>query len=521
MNIGDWPYKRARTWPDRPFLEENGRTLDNRAFNAAVNRTACGLIRRGVSPGDRVMALMGNSGGFLALLFGCAKIRAIFVPANVALTPSELGELVSDCDPRLLVHSPEWTETAERAAAKAGRTGGSSVPAAELTGNAMDAGAESLEPRERMESGQSMEPAAPRPKRHDPAMILYTSGTAGRPKGAVLTHDNLLFGAIHSLIGYGLDSSCASLVVAPLYHIGALAASVLPVVYAGGRLVLQPFDNPSEIVRLIERERITFLFAVPVMFRMMTQCAAWEAADFSRVHFFIAGGAPMPVSLLRKYREEKGVRFVQGYGMTETGRLTALDLEDAERKSGSVGKEVFHTFLSIADENGEEAAPGQVGEIRVKGPTVCSGYWNRPAETEAAFVDGWFRTGDLGDRDPEGFLYLKGRSSDLIISAGRNIYAGEVERALEALPQVAEAAVTGRPDPRRGEAVAAYVRLREHERPDAARLLAAVRETLAPYKIPKTVEFVEDFPRNGAGKILKRKLGDRSGKPAPPTKGSP
>jgi fatty-acyl-CoA synthase len=340
----------------------------------------------------------------------------------------------------------------------------------------------------------------------DPLLILFTSGTTGLLKGAVLTHENLLFGAVQSLLSYGLGPSCKSLVVAPLFHIGALVASAASVIYAGGTLVIRDFDNPSEIIHLIVREKINYLFAVPVMYKMMCKAPAWEGADFSHVHFFIAGGAPMPVPLIRRYQEEKGVRFVQGYGMTETLRVTSLDLEDAQRKAGSIGKELFHTSVRIVDDAGRDVPPETAGEILVKGPTVFSRYWNDPEATAAALRDGWFHTGDLGTRDGEGFLYIVGRKSDLIISAGQNIYAAEVEHAIEGIAQVSEAAVVGVPDPMRGEVAAAFVVLKEPGSLAAADVTAALRGRLAPYKIPKKILLVETLPRTGSGKIHKEEL---------------
>jgi len=248
------------------------------------------------------------------------------------------------------------------------------------------------------------------------------------------------------------------------------------------------------------------MFAVPVMFKMMAKSPAWSDADFSRVKFFIAGGAPMPVALIRKYQEEKNVVFAQGYGMTETLRLTSLDLADAREKAGSIGKEVFHTLLRLVDPQGNEVPDGEVGEIIVKGPTVFSGYWRQPEATAQVMRRGWFHTGDLGRRDGEGFIYLAGRKSEMIICAGENIYAVEVEQAIDSLPQVAEAAVIGVPDDQRGEVPAAFVVLKKEARLTAVDLTAALQGRIAAYKIPRKIRFMEALPRNSAGKVIKREL---------------
>jgi len=336
---------------------------------------------------------------------------------------------------------------------------------------------------------------------------MYTSGTTGDPKGAMLSHGNILFGAIHSLVGYGMDKTFKSLVVAPLFHIGALAASATPVIYAGGSLILKSFYNASEVIKLIVRERINYMFAVPVMFQLMAKSDEWDKADFSHVHYFISGGAPIPIEVIRKYQDEKGIGFVQGYGLTETGRLTSLDLEDSISKAGSVGKEVFHIDLRIVDNDGRDVPPGEPGEIIVRGPNVFLGYWNKPAETAQAMAGGWFHTGDMGRRDEDGFVYIIGRKQELIISSGENIYPAEVERVVLALPQVKEAAAVAMPDPaKRGEVVAAFVTLKEGQSITEEELINALQGQIAHFKIPKRIFFLDDFPRNATGKILKKEL---------------
>ncbi len=500
MNIGEWVLKRARTHPQRPFLKHGGLAFDNRQFNARVNRLAHLLATFDVGKGQRVATLMANGSAFLELLFACAKTGALLVPLNTKLALPEMTHIIADSAPQLLVYSPSFGERVRAllpgspAIAHCLCDGPGAAPGhADMANLAL--------------SFPEAEPlVAEAVEIRDPLLIMYTSGTTGAPKGAVLSHENILFGAIHSLIGFGLSDSCRSLVVAPLFHIGALAASATPVIYAGGSLVIEPFDNPSEVIELITRERINYLFAVPVMFEMLTKSPRWEKADFSHVHFFISGGAPMPLPLIRKIQHEKGIRLSQGYGMTETLRLTALDLEDVERKAGSVGKEVFHTFLRIVDDQGGDLPAGEIGEILVRGPTVFDTYWNKESESRNAFCGDWFRTGDLGRRDEEGFVFLSGRKIDLIISSGENIYAAEVERAIEALPQVAQAAVIGLPDPRRGEVVAACVRLKAAQALSEAALLEGLEGKIADFKLPRKIFFVEDFPRNSAGKILKREL---------------
>ena len=502
MNIGEWSGKRAYLYPERPFLKQEDFTCSNLQFDRRVNRVAHGLLRLDIAKGDRVAALMVNGSAFLEIFFACAKIGAIFVPLNHQLAMVEVQRILLDCRPKALFYSncfaPVVLQLDDVARLPCSRPHPEGIAAAAEVFD--DPALESL----------TFEPALPwEVSMSDPLVIMFTSGTSGSLKGAVLTHENFLFGAVHGMLSYGINAATVSLVLAPLFHIGALAASAAQVVYAGGTLVLRNFDNPSEVLHLIAKERINYVFAVPVMFKMLTKAPAWEDADFSHVHFFMAGGAPMPVSLLRKYREEKAVNFAQGYGMTETQRITALELVDAGRKIGSIGKEVFHTRVRIVGDDGRDVPDGEAGELIVQGPTVFAGYWNNPVATAAALKDGWFHTGDLGRRDGEGFLFIVGRKTDLIISSGENIYAAEVEHAIEALSGVSEAAVVGLADVHRGEVPVAFVVLKNAGSLSAEEVCAFLKGRLAAYKIPKRVIFVQALPKTGSGKVHKHELKTR------------
>jgi fatty-acyl-CoA synthase len=501
MNVGEWVTKRTLSYPERLFLkEEDGREFNNRTFNERVNRMAHALADLGIVKGERVAALMLNSSEFLEIFFACGKTGAIMVPVNFRLAVPELIYILKDSAPHALVYSSDFSEKVQ-----AIKTAG--LPMEHYFRHGGDKLAEDPPIADFAARFSADEPVPVREVTDDdPLFIMYTSGTTGDPKGAVLTHGNILFGAIHSLVGYGVNHTYKSLVVAPLFHIGGLVASATPVIYAGGSLVLQSFYNASEVIKLIQREKINYMFAVPVMFQVMTKSEEWDKADFSHVHYFISGGAPIPTPVIRMYQEEKGVYFVQGYGMTEAGRLTSLLLEDSIRKAGSVGKELFHLQLRIVDKNDRDVAPGEAGEIIVKGPNVFTQYWNKPKETAEAIRDGWFHTNDMGRRDEEGFVYVIGRKQELIISSGENIYPVEVERVIQALPQVREAAAVAMPDETRGEVVAAFVMLHEGQQITEDDLTHALDGQIANFKIPKKVIFVTDFPRNPAGKILKREL---------------
>jgi fatty-acyl-CoA synthase len=503
LNIGEWISKRAIVHPEKPFLTDKDKAYNNRQFNERVNKTANALTDFGVMKGDRVALLMSNCSEFLEVVFGCAKIGAIVVPLNFRLATAELVYIIKDCEPGILIYSDEFTTKIKEI--KAADTGVQKYFRQGSEGTTEDAPFADYVSRYTADEPKIIAAADLK----DPLFILYTSGTTGDPKGAVLTHQNILFGAIHSLLGYGVDRSYKSLVVAPLFHIAALDASVTPIIYAGGSIMISSFYSAAEVLNTISKEKINYMFAVPVMFQMMTEAEEWKDADLSHVHFFISGGAPISLPIIKKYQEEKNVGFVQGYGLTEACRVTSLDLEDSISKAGSVGKEVFHLNLRIVDDKGNNLRPNETGEIIIQGPNVFAGYWRKDTATTSTMKNGWFHTGDMGRRDEDGFIYIVGRKMEMIISSGENVYPAEVERALQSLPQIKEAAVVGIPDHKRGEVVGAFVIPHKNIQITGNDIRAALRGKIAHYKIPKKIIFVEEFPRNQVGKVLKRILKNR------------
>ncbi len=504
MNCGEWILKRAVQFADRPFVKDGERQLQNGEFNHQVNRLSHYLLSLGIKKGDRVACLLENSIELLELFFACSKTGAIFVPLNYHLAAPELAYMLNNSGSRLLVYTTDFHSQVQLIKSQLKEIISYLVVDAKSSGPGQNfehviSGFDSSEPvaTEEVELG-------------DPLMILYTSGSTGTPKGALLSHQNILFSAIHSLVGYGLNKTYKSLIAAPLFHVSALLAATIPVIYAGGSLVIMKAFNPLQALDLIEREKINYIFAVPVMYQLMTQAARWEAIDMSHVHFFIAGGASLPVALIKKYYQEKGVYFAQGYGMTETGRLSALELQDSIKNAGSVGKEVFHVTMRIVDENDRDVPSGHTGEIIVKGPNVFLGYWNMDEANKAAFKNGWFYTADLGRRDEEGFLYIIGRKQDMLIFSGENIYPAEIEKAIQSIPAVKEVAVIGKKVAKKGDVAVAFISLKDGETLTKKELIHKLQGQIADFKIPREVFFLKELPRNSLDKIdrlaLKRRL---------------
>jgi len=474
--------------PRRVALSHRGRDLTYRDLHTRVNRLAHALAELGVRRGDRIAYLGPNHPATVETFFAAGALGAVFVPLNNRLTAPELSYIVDDAGAGTIVLGEGQS--------------GDGLPGRHLTASAYEDLLASGDP------GPLDEPVS----RDDLCLIMYTSGTTGRPKGAMLTHGNLIWNTVNLLVDVPLDADEVVLVSAPLFHIAALAQTLIPAVLKGGRVILEPSFEVGTTFDLIEAERVTMMFGVPAMFTFLAQSPRWARADLSSLRHLLCGGAPVPEPLIRAY-QERGLTFLQGYGMTEAapGALF-LAAEHSVAKAGSAGVPCFFSDVRLVAPDGSPAAPGQPGEVYVQGPNVTPGYWGRPEETEKVLsADGWFRSGDVGVADEEGFVRISDRINDMIISGGENVYPAEVESALYGHPAVAECAVIGVPDDRWGEVGKALIVLRPGETPPAGDLVAYLYGRLARYKIPKYVEFVAELPRNAAGKLLKARIRERYG----------
>jgi fatty-acyl-CoA synthase len=470
--------------PDRIAVLHEDRSYTYREVYEGALRAADTLAGHGVRHGDRVAYLGPNHPAFLETMFGAALLGAVFVPLNTRLAAPELDYILADSGAEVLVWAPQQAAVVSQL----GR------PAVQLPLGSWD--------------GTPAPPVDEPVAADETAMILYTSGTTGRPKGVRLTHANLAWNTVNLLLDVDVTSTEVTLVSAPMFHVAALGQTVLPTFAKGGTLVLVTAFDPAGTLALIERHRVTYLFGVPAMFAAMARAPGWPAADLSSVRSLICGGAPVPEPLIAIY-QERGLTFMQGYGLTEAAPgVLFLRADQSEARAGSAGTPSFFTDVRLVSPvDGRVAGPGEPGEILVQGPNVMAGYWGRPDDTAAVLDgDGWLRTGDIAVAGADGHLYVRDRVKDMIISGGENIYPAEVESALFEHPDVAECAVHGVPDERWGEVGRAVVVPREGATPDPAELLAFLDGRIARYKIPKSVVFARDLPRTASGKVLKSRL---------------
>ncbi|RJP18455.1 MAG: long-chain-fatty-acid--CoA ligase [Candidatus Abyssobacteria bacterium SURF_5] len=493
VNAGEWVYKHAIRKPEATAVVVDKRRLTYAQLNERVNRLAHALSGLGIAEGDRAAILSFNSNEYIEFVLALAKLGAIVVPLNYRLAPPELEYILNDSGAKLLVCGSEFSHVYEELRQRV------NLERYIITG---DSAAEPLLSYEALLARSSAAEPRMAPTGIDTALIvMYTSGTTGRPKGAILTHGNVLFASLNA-IQHG-NSEGPALICIPMFHVGGLTTQALPTVYRGQPIIFQRYFDPEHALQLIERERVAGMLAVPAVLLFMSQVTSFMEYDLSSMKSFFVGGAPCPVPVLRKYLE-RGVTIRQGFGMTEsTGTGIVLEPEDNERKLGSCGRPMFHCNARVWDDSGRDAAPNAIGELMLRGPVIMKGYWNMPEQTEAAFTDGWFHTGDLARMDDEGYIFIVDRMKDMLITGGENVYPAEVENVIMGHPKVGEVGVIGVPDERWGDSVRAIVVPLPGQSLTAEEIQRFCEGKLARYKIPKSVVFIDALPRNPAGKILK------------------
>nr|WP_090346366.1 fatty-acid--CoA ligase FadD5 [Mycolicibacterium malmesburyense]CRL78948.1 long-chain-fatty-acid--CoA ligase [Mycolicibacterium malmesburyense] len=507
--------RHAMMQPDATALRYLGKTTTWRELDERVSVLAGALSRRGVAFGDRVLILMLNRTEYIESFLAVNKLGAIAVPVNFRMTPPEIAFLVSDCQAKVVITEAvlAGVATAVRDMPDVSATLTTVIVAGGATDNGL-IGYDDL-------MSEAGEPATVVDIPNDsPALIMYTSGTTGRPKGAVLTHTNIAGQALTFLFTNGADiNHDVGFIGVPLFHIAGIG-NMIPGLLLGRPTVVYPLGafNPDELLDVLEAEQVTGIFLVPAQWQAV--CAAQQARPRDlRLRVLSWGAAPASDTLLRQMAETfPGTQILAAFGQTEMSPVTCMLLgEDAIRKLGSVGKVIPTVAARVVDEDMNDVPVGQVGEIVYRAPTLMAGYWNNPKATAEAFAGGWFHSGDLVRQDEEGYVWVVDRKKDMIISGGENIYCAEVENALAAHPAIAEVALIGRPDERWGEVPLAVVALGATEQTelDLRELDTFLDERLARYKHPKAVEIVDALPRNPAGKVLKTELRARFGAAKP------
>jgi len=504
MYIGDYLGRRTIYSPEALALVDAGKTPELRLtyaqLNDRANRLAHVLRDSGVGYGDRVAILALDGVEHLDLLFACGKLGAIHTALNWRLHWRELQQILAEVTPTVLIYDDTIRDSVTELAQVhspvrhwihldgPGIPGGQAFNTLLADSSAMPCTCETL-------------------VEEDIAAIVFTGGTTGLPKGARISHRQIAWNALNSVI-HDVNRDDVYLNVFPLFHVGGLFVYTLPQMIMGGTTVLLKRFDPERVLHLLQRERATIFAAVPAMYQMLIQTPAWVQADLSALRFCTSGGAPLPVPLVEQYTREKGVRFKQGFGMTEFGPgLFALAPEDAIRKAGSIGRPNFFVDARIVDPDNRPLGPDEVGELVLKGPSVASGYFNNAAAWAAVIDDGgWFHTGDLARYDQDWCFYIVDRLKDMFISGGENVYPAEIEAALYRHPAVFQCAVVGIPDPKWGEVGKAFVVLKPEQTTTVETLLTYLGDQLARYKIPRSLEFLPALPISAAGKVLRREL---------------
>ncbi|MDI6768804.1 MAG: long-chain fatty acid--CoA ligase [Anaerolineales bacterium] len=505
MYIGDWMGRAALYWPDRLAVVDAAKGEAGRftyhQMNERANRLANWLRRQvGLGKGERVGMVALNGVEYLDAFFACGKLGAIFVPFNWRLRPRELADLINLTTPRILIYSDEFQEGIAQVKPE--------FPSVTHYLHLEGDGITGCQHYEKILLAAPNDPVTTESvNEEDIVCLLFTGGTTGLPKAARISYRMIAWNTLNTIL-HELDRDDVTITHTPMFHTGGLLVYTLPLLTIGGTVVILRRWDPEEMLQLIEREWVTMFFCVPTQYQQMLQSPCFKTADFSSVRFLTSGGAPLPVPLIKAWRTVHDVPFKQGFGMTEFGPgVFSMEPEFAVSKAGSIGRPNFFVEARLVDEHNRPMPAGEVGELVLRGPSMCSGYFNDPqASAEAVDAEGWFHTGDLARVDADGFYYIVDRKKDMFISGGENVYPAEIEKVLYEHPAVAQCAVVGAPHEKWGEVGAAYVVLKPGAALTAGDLIGFLSDLLATYKVPKHIQFIEGLPLSPAGKILKREL---------------
>jgi long-chain acyl-CoA synthetase len=503
LNLATMLRESARANPSKAAVLFDGGALTYAEIDALSDHFAAGLRREGIKASQAVALQLPNIPQFVIAYFGILKAGGVVVPLNVLLKAREVTFQLADCEAKALI---TWAGVAMEAAKGAADAGLDRIFVVNMPGVTELPVGRAFE--ELLAGPYDKSPGMEQTEPGDTAAIVYTSGTTGRPKGAELSHFQLYMNAETPGRLFGIRDDDVVMVVLPMFHVFGLSSELNVCVRFGATMSLVPRFEPGKVLEVIERDRVTVFEGVPTMYIALLNYAELDRYDLSSLRVGISGGAAIPAEIIDEVEARFGIVILEGYGMTETASTATFNVSAEERKIYSVGKPIWGVELEVWDEHGEALpdGPEHVGELVIRGVNTPKGYFRNPEATAEAFAGGWFHTGDLGYRDEDGFIFIVDRKKDLIIRGGYNVYPREVEEVLYTHPSVAEAAVVGVPHPLLGEDIKAFVELKAGATATEDEIIAFVKERLAAYKYPRSVEFRQDLPKGATSKILKESL---------------
>ncbi len=497
MNVGDFLKERTKEFRNKIFLWEGKVSLTYGEFDELTDRMAAALQSLGLRKGDHTAVLFPNSLDSLLTYFSIIKAGGTVIPINPLYTPREILHILDNSQARFLLGAPQFEKTIAGLQPKAPH-----LEKAVFRDPGEPSIAKKLEP---------LAPGSRSPKdvelsSADKAIIFYTSGTLGLPKGVILTHGNFTFSGPNIAGAYGLKEDDITMAVLPLVHVFALASPVFGTLSTGGAIVILERFQPEPVLQAFQDYRITWFPGVPTMFNYLYHAYEKGTYNISSIRMGLSGGASLSVELLKNWEKRFHADILEVYGLTESTGLVTANPVHGIRKTGSIGITVPHVQIRLIDQEGRGTPRGEVGELLFKGPNATAGYWRLPELTAEAIRDGWVHTGDLARQDEDGYYYIAGRKKDLVITGGYNVYPREVEEVLYTHPAVYEAAVVGVPDEAKGEVLKAFISLKPGQKASAQEVIDFCKANLAPYKVPRLVEFRAELPKSSTGKILNREL---------------